>query len=352
MRILHVLNGVPDTGNGIANAAVDLALEQRRLGHDVAVASAGGGFVGLLRDHSVTHRDIEFRKRSPAALAQAYRRLAAIIREEHPDIVHVHTLTPTVLAFVATRLRKPRLIATVHNEYKRGVELMGLADRVVGVSGAVSAAMARRRVPRKKIRTVLNGTVGSPRRQSHPAQPSVHLPPQSIVSVGAVSHRKGSDVLLAAFELVLEEFPQAHLYFVGHLDWTRPVDTAQRKTWSDLVHFVGFDARPERYLQEAAVFALASRRDPMPLALLEAMEAGLPIVASDVDGIPEALDFGRAGVLARAGDPADLATKISSLLRSEESRRRFADAARQRASSLTVATMTQGYLDVYRSAAS
>ena len=352
MRILHVLNGVPDTGNGIANVAVDLALEQKHRGHHVAVASSGGGFVGLLRDHAVTHHDIEFRRRGPAALVQAYRRLSAIIREEEPQIVHAHTLTPTVLAFVATRLRRPRLIATVHNEYQRGVVLMGLADRVVGVSEAVSAAMAARRVPRKKIRTVLNGTLGSTRRPSLHGQAALQLPPQSIVAVGAVSHRKGADVLLAAFELVLDDFPKAHLYFVGHLDWSEPVDVARGKAWADQVHFVGFDAQPQRYLEEAAVFVLASRRDPMPLSLLEAMGAGVPIVASDVDGVPEALEFGRAGVLARVGDPADLAAKITALLGSEDSRCRFAAAARQRASALTVDAMTQRYIDVYRSAAS
>jgi len=131
MRILHVRNGVPGTGNGIANVAVDLALEQRHRSHAVAVAFAGGGFVPLLRDHSVTHHDIEFRRRSPAALVHSYRRLAATLREEDPHIVRAHSLTPSVLAFVATRLRKSRLIVTVHGQYQRGSEPMRPANRVV-----------------------------------------------------------------------------------------------------------------------------------------------------------------------------------------------------------------------------
>lgn len=351
MRILHALNRLNDSGNGIVNVAVDLALEQRRQGHEVSVASAGGDFLPLLRQHAISHHDIDFRRRRPLALIRAYRELSSTLARMNPDIMHAHTITPTVLGFVATRRRRAALVATVHNEYQHGVTLMRLADRVVGVSEAVSRAMAERGVSRDKIRTVLNGTVGSQRRSPLHQSEVIDLPPCSIVTVGAVSHRKGADVLLAAFEQVLEAVPEAHLYFVGNVEWQEPVDAARRMPWSDRVHFVGFESQPQRYLRSASVFALASRRDPMPLALIEALEAGAPIVASDVDGIPEALDSGNAGLLADVGDSADFAAKISGLLRSEDARRELARAAAERVSRLTVEAMAGKYLEVYRGAA-
>lgn len=354
MRVLHVLNDVSSAGNGISNVAVDLALEQRRLGHDVFVASAGGpvggSFLELLSMHGIPHHPVDFRTRTPLRVVHAYRELRSVLTRTQPDIVHVHTLAPTLLGYIATRGRRAGLVATVHNEYQSGVWLMGLADVVVGVSEAVSKAMANRRVPPKKIRTVLNGTVGSVRRPPIMDDQWVNLPLQSVVTVGAVSHRKGADVLLAAFEQVLQHVPQAHLYYIGHVDWTRPVEIAKRQSWGDQVHFVGFEKQPQRYFENATVFALASRRDPMPLGLLEALEAGLPVVASDVDGIPEALEFGRVGLLARVGDPADLARGITRLLCSEEDRLRFARAARERAAAFTVQAMAENYLKVYRSA--
>ncbi len=351
MRILHVLNGLHDTGNGIINVAVDVALAQRRMGHEVTVASAGGDFLGLLREHDVDHVRIDFRRRRPVPLARAHRALIAAVRRLDPDVVHAHTITPAVLGRLATRRGRPVLIATVHNEYQPGVGLMRLADGVVGVSEAVTRAMADRGVPARKLSTVVNGTVGSLRRPPIAPEDRIELPPQSVVTVGAVSERKGADVLLAAFERVLEEFPGAHLYYVGNVDWSLPYDEAQRRPWRDQVHFVGFEPQPQRYLQAAALFVLASRRDPFPLVVLEELEAGLPVVASAVDGVVEALDSGRAGLLARVGDPRDLAEKITSVLRSEETRRSLAEAGQRRVSALTVEAMAGAYLDVYRSAA-
>nr|WP_239523305.1 glycosyltransferase family 4 protein [Geodermatophilus normandii] len=344
---MHVLNTVVHTGNGIANVAVDLAVEQRRRGHEVAVASAGGGFVDLLRENSVLHHHLDFTSRRPKALITAHRGLATLVDRTRPEVVHAHTITPTVVGAVVQRRRPFTLVATVHNEYQRGVTLMRTADAVVGVSEAVSASMVRRGVPRARIHTVLNGTVGSPRRTAPSPEDVVHLPPDAIVTVGAVSHRKGADVLVAAFEEVVREFPGAQLYFVGNVDWTELAEGVAAGERADQVHFVGFDAQPQRYFPTATVFVLASRRDPMPLVLLEALEAGLPVVASDVDGIPEALDGGRAGLLARPEDPTDLAAKTISLLRSEDLRRRLGAAAKERVATLTVAAMTERYLEVY-----
>jgi glycosyltransferase involved in cell wall biosynthesis len=350
MRILHVLNTVVHTGNGIVNVAVDLAVEQRRRGHEVAVASAGGGFVDLLREHSVPHHHLDFTSRRPKALVTACRGLTALIDRTRPEVVHAHTITPTVIGALVTRRRPVGLVATVHNEYQRGVTLMRSADAVVGVSEAVSASMVRRGVPRRRVHTVLNGTVGSPRRAPLSPEDVIHLPPDSIVTVGAVSHRKGADVLVTAFEEVVREFPDAHLYFVGNVDWQELAERVAAGKRAAQVHFVGFDAQPQRYFPTASAFVLASRRDPMPLVLLEALEAGLPVVASDVDGIPEALDGGRAGLLVRPGDPADLAAKITALLRSEDRRRELTDAGARRVATLTVTATTDRYLEVYRSA--
>ncbi|SNS90321.1 Glycosyltransferase involved in cell wall bisynthesis [Geodermatophilus saharensis] len=355
MRILHVVNNVTRAGNGISNVAVDLAVEQSRQGHDVAVASAGGSedstFVGLLTDEGVRHHVVDFRIRTPGRVVRAHRDLVRVLDEVGPDVVHVHTLTPTVLAYLGTRRRRIPVVATVHNEYQRGVRLMGLADAVVGVSNAVSESMARRGIPRRRIHTVLNGTVGSPRRPTLRPDQVLSLPPKSVVTVGAVSHRKGADVLVEAFGSVVQRHPEAHLFLVGHVDWAELPDRLRGQPWADRVHFVGFDPQPQRYLPGATVFVLASRRDPMPLVLLEALEVGLPIVASDVDGIPEALLGGTVGHLARVGDVDDFAAKISQLLDSEDERQRLSLAARARGAALTVSAMTTGYLGIYRALA-
>jgi glycosyltransferase involved in cell wall biosynthesis len=83
---------------------------------------------------------------------------------------------------------------------------------------------------------------------------------------------------------------------------------------SDRIHFEGFQPEPQGYLQSTDIFVLASHQEPFGLVLSEAREAGCAIVASQVDGIPEALDGGRAGILVPPANPAALAEAIAQLL--------------------------------------
>lgn len=343
MRILHLLNYVNESGNGITNVAVDLAVEQARRGHQVWVASGGGRYEQLLSDAGVTTARLDFAHRRPLPMARTRAALGRLVEQVGPAVVHAHTLTPTVLARVLRH--RPPLVATVHNEYQRGVWLMGGADLVVGVSEAVTRAMRRRGVPARRTRTVLNGTVGSPRRRTD--LPPADLAGPAVVAIGAVSSRKGSDVLLDAFGLVLQQVPQAHLYLVGDCHWSEFAERVGALAWRDRVHLEGFVAQPQPYLAAADVFVLASRREPLGLVLLEALEAGRPIVGSDVDGIPEALDGGRAGLLVPVGAPAELADALVHLLQDREAAADLGRRARAFSAGFSVARMSQDYVDLY-----
>lgn len=348
-RILHVVNRVSDRGDGIANVCIDVACEQAANGYAVGLACAEGGFVPLAKSNGVEHFPIEFFWRKPQALVRSHRGLRRLYREFAPDAVHAHTLAATVVAKAAAVGMGIPVVATVHNEYQRGVALMGVADRVVAVSQAVADAMARRGISRKRIRTVRNGTVGSARHRAgrKVEAPMPELAPTSILALGAISQRKGVDVLLEAFQKLAHRHPDCHLYFVGNLDWPEIAERAARSGYGDRVHFEGFHPQPQLYLRQATVFALASRHDPFPLVLLEALEAGAAIVASNVDGIPEALDQGRAGVLVAPGSSEELAAAIGEFLNSPELRARYGEAARHRSNDFSVALMTSQYGVIY-----
>ena len=349
MRILHLLNEFREIGNGIVNVAVDLACIQARLGHVVAVASGGGEYEGLVTRFGVSHYRLD-QTRTPGNLVRALAAFRAIVRKFEPDVVHAHMMTGAVLAWVARRAHPYALVTTVHNEYQRSAILMSLGDRVVAVSEAVRQAMARRGCPPVKLRVVRNGTVGSPRREfsldaGHGE--SADLP---IVTVGAVSYRKGSDVLVRAFARIGAEFPNTHLFFVGNRDWPDVERLAAATGYGHRIHFVGFRRDPRPYLAGAVLFVLASRREPFGLVLTEAREMGLPIVASNVDGIPEALDGGRAGLLVPPGNDVALAEAMARLLRNEDERRALASRALEGLERFTVERMAREYLEVYAEA--
>jgi len=99
---------------------------------------------------------------------------------------------------------------------------------------------------------------------------------------------------------------------------------------ADKVEFVGYVSNASRYLSSVDIFVLSSFTEGLPITILEAMRAGKPIVATAVGGVPEALEYGKCGILVKPGDPTGLAIGISSLIRSPETQSMLGEKARCR----------------------
>lgn len=347
MRVLHILNHVREIGNGIVNVAVDLACLQAKSGHDVAVASAGGEYEILLAQYGVQHFKLD-QTRTPINLIHAVRGYRAIIKEFQPDIVHAHMMTGVVLGKILKPGDSYALVATVHNEFQRSAILMGIADRVIAVSKAVAKSMARRGIPEHKLRVISNGTLGSIRTRNIKEYQPVELKTPAIATVAGMYHRKGISELIDAFAQIAAEFPQAHLYIVGNgPDREIFFQKAQNTPCKDRIHFEGFQPEPQRYLLAADIFVLASHRDPSPLVIPEAREAGCAIVATNVDGIPEALEGGQAGILVPPKDSQAIAQALANLLRNPHILYQWKQQAQQNLEWLTVGRVHQETLVVY-----
>ena len=314
MRIVHILNHVDEVGNGIVNVAVDLACLQQGAGHDVLVLSGGGSFERLLEQHGVQHRVVE-QERRPLALLQALRRFRAEVGLFRPHIVHAHMMTGAVLARLGYARPPYRLVTHVHNEFQRAAILMGVGARVIAVSAAVAASMRRRGVPGNKLRVVQNATIGSTRHQPLSSHRPADLQHPAVVTVAGMYKRKGIWDLIEAFDGVVRQIPGAQLYLVGSgPDLAFFEDEASKLKSAKQIHFEGFQRLPQPYFLAADVFVLPSHKESFGLAIVEAREAGCAIIASDIDGIPEALDNGSAGLLVPIKNPAALQEKITDLL--------------------------------------
>jgi glycosyltransferase involved in cell wall biosynthesis len=314
MRVLHLLNDVTDRGNGIVNTAVDLAIAQARQGLDVAVISAGGGYQSLLSASGVRHFTLD----QPRSIRQAWRAIHTLrgyFSSFEPKVVHAHMRTGLLLAWVLRRMSPFVLISHVHNVHDRGLTLMGIADRVIAVSESVAGTIARRLIPKRKIRVVVNRTLGSVRVPAlHDIRP-VNLQHPAIVTVCGMSKRKGIEELLHSFESIGAEFDDVHLYLVGDgPDREQFEMQAKQSRFSERIHFEGFQRLPQSYMLSADVFVLASRRESFGLVLIEAREAGCAIVATNVDGVSEALDGGNAGILVAPRSPSALTHAVGLLL--------------------------------------
>ncbi|MBP1847769.1 glycosyltransferase involved in cell wall biosynthesis [Rhizobium petrolearium] len=348
MRILHILNHTRRL-NGNVHAAVDLACAQVRLGHQVYMASGGGDFDHLLQAHGITTLLVDH-ERKPSRLARSLIRLNGHIRKFEVDIVHAHMMTSAVLAFPICKLKGIPLVTTVHNEFEKSATLMGLGTRVIAVSDVVGRSMRRRGVAASKLKVVLNGTIGSSRMEGRSGEPKALKSP-SVLFVGGLHPRKGLPDLFEAFDLVHEELPGAHLYIVGngpHRDqYTELVASLK---CAPAVTFAGSISDPYPYMLAADIFVLPSHADPAPLVLSEAREAGCAIVATAVDGIPQLLEHGEAGILVPPHDPSALAKMLIHLLKSPKQISAWKEKSQLRIEYLTIDRVARETMDVYRSA--
>jgi glycosyltransferase involved in cell wall biosynthesis len=351
MRLLHLLNHVDRIGNGIVNVAVDLACVQAREGHDVWVASRGGAYEALLKRHGVRHVHID-QARRPLTLVRAVLALRALLRRERIEIVHAHMVTGYVLSRFLRPFAAWRLVASVHNEWQRSSTLMGGADRVITMSENAVGRLVERGMHRERLRPVRNGTVGSPRLDDVP-QDDVVLRQPAIVTVAGLYERKGIGELITAFDTLAPSHPDAHLYIVGEgPERSRFEGQTQASAARDRNHFEGFRPSPRPYLRAAAVFVLASHAEPGGLVLPEARDCGCAIISTAVDGSPELLEGGRAGVLVPPRDAPALSAAIARLLDDGAERNRWRAAARENLDWLRIERQHSETLAVYRDALS
>jgi glycosyltransferase involved in cell wall biosynthesis len=322
MRILHLINHCR-FGHGNVHACIDLACCQADRGDTVALASAGGTFTPLLKQHGIAHFDLNQESRGLSAIAWGLVKLSRVLRHFGPDIIHVHMMTGAVYATIGGRICRIPTVSTVHNAFDGHAKLMNLTMRVIAVSNGARQTLERRGFDMNKVRVVRNGTVGVARREDRKREPAP-LARASVTTICGLHSRKGVQDLIDAFSRVAVAVPHAHLYIVGDgPDKNKLRNHAAALACWNRIEFLGELRDPWPQLLATDVFVLASHADPGPLVVLEAREAGCAIVASDVDGIPEMLDDGRVGILVRPGDVPGLANAIQELLLDDDKRQRL-----------------------------
>ncbi len=345
MRILHLLNHTMKL-NGHVHAAVDLACEQAKMGHQVAIGSEGGDFDVLLAKHNVESLHASH-ARKPLALAGSVAGIRKLVRQWRPDVAHAHMVTSAVLAWPACKLRKIPLITTVHNEFEKSAILMGLGTRVITVSEAVRNSMAARGVSRSRLDVVLNGTIGVARMDNIDRTPK-DLQKPAILFVGGMHPRKGIPDLLEAFAIVHAKHPEARLHLVGGGPFLEAYRAqANAMSCADAIELYGPQMNPYAYLLGADIFVLPSLADPAPLVISEAREAGCAVIASDVDGIPELLEGGAAGLLVPPANPVALADALSKLLRSSSELQAWRNRGQINIDFMTISRVARATLEAY-----
>jgi len=357
MRVLHVGKFFPPHPGGIERYCADLAAAQAASG--IATALLAHADPGTRRARTLQVNGVEVTLAAChgqfvyAPVSPAFPRLLSrVVREFRPDVLHLHV--PNTSAFWAllspaarrvpwvvhwhsdipgdSRKRRLRLAYQLYRPWERA--LLGRARAVIATSQPYADASAALQPWRDKVRVIPLGI--PPASTSAPAPAGESLWPAQglrLLAVGRLSYYKGFDVLMRA----LVQVPQAQLLLIG----SGECDTALRALARELaieprVRFAGHidDAVLASAYAQADVFCLPSidRAEAFGLVLLEAMRAGLPIIASNIrgSGVAYVVRDGETGLLVTPNDAATLGSAIHRFASDPNLRQRLGAAGRQR----------------------
>ncbi len=366
MKILHIIDSAGLYG--AERVLLHLAEEQQRGGLLPVIASIGKiGEGAKALETEAAHRGIpvaSFRMRPGPNLSAAWK-ILEFARQEKVDLLHSHGYKGNILfGLLPARFRRMPLLTTLHG-WTRTRRLSRIAfyewldrqmlprlDAVVVVCRSMHAHpwITARNLP---LHVVCNGIPTLARQVENRLEPGIIEFCRGGFTIGAIGRlapEKGFGQLIAAFKTVVEEDRAARLLIFGEGS-ERPALEAQIQSL-DLggnVSLPGFRAGAADYLPHFNLFVLPSLTEGLPLSVLEAMLAAVPVLSTRVGAVPELLEEGLAGFLVDSADAGCLASAVGEIRREPAAARRRAERARHRVQKhYSSQGMAEGYTAVYR----
>lgn len=356
VRLLHLVLNL-DVG-GLERVLVNHVRSADRKRFDVGVLCLGepGRLAGEVEALGVPVYALGVHGRG---IGRGVRRLVRELRRLKPDVLHTHNLAAHLLGATAARIaRVPVIVHTKHGRYDTSVWRRALGVRIASAlsSAVVSVsedsareAVSSEGVSARKIRVIHNGVDVA---AITPGDRFSRAPGTRAVSVGRLAQVKDYPTLLRAARKVVDALPSFHLELVGD----GPERAALERLRSELslegqVTFLGERHDVLERLRAADLFALSSTSEGLSLGLLEALAAGLPIVATRVGGNAEIVTDGETGCLVPPSDPSALAEALLACLTNPPRMSAMARAARRSAEerfdlARVVATCESLYLEL------
>ena len=337
-RILYVITDL-DVG-GAERALVELAtrLDRERFAPEVACLAGEGPLAEPLRERGIPVHCLAASGKWDLRVLWRLRKLLAGFDLVHSFLYHANMATriAAVGSGVGAVVCAAR-VAERSRPRRRSLECWThrLVDVEVCVSNGVRDYLGAGGFPRDKLTVIPNG-VDAPRfaRRDPALKKTLGLDPDVplVTAIGRLHEQKGMSYLLRAASSIRHSDSKCHVLIVGH----GPLDDelralARQLRIDDRVTFLGFCDDVPRVLAATDVFVLASLWEGMPNAVLEAMAAGLPVVATRVEGTVDLIEDGRTGVLIMPKDVPGLATALLRLLRDPARARALGDAAQAHA---------------------
>lgn len=295
-------------------------------------------------------------------------KLRKYFQEFSPDVVHLHNWGNFLEVGMAALLTPGLpLIQTVHGPYmeygddwKSKVKkrlrriLEKLISRrysmIVGVASTVEAYIKGEMHLSTPVSTIHNGIaaqiVNSNRQEFAPATAVVIF-----ITVARLAPIKNQALMLRAFGLLHNRVPESELWIIGDGPEAESLKALSAELGvSAAVTFVGYQEKVADWLNRADVFLLSSNYEGVSISVLEAMRAGLPVIASNVGGIPETVETEVTGLVFESGNAEQMAQAMERLALDQPLRKKMGAVGTQRLqANFSIEAMLQGYEDLYKS---
>ncbi|TEB04284.1 D-inositol 3-phosphate glycosyltransferase [Pelotomaculum schinkii] len=304
-------------------------------------------FVGIAAQAGLNAFDVTMRNRTDLSVVG---KLASIIRNNNFDIVHTHGVRANLLGRLAARQanRKP-VVTTVHSLlerdypgfFRRQVNSIteratrGWTDQFIAVSQGLKAKLVAGGVPADRVTVIYNGIViedFSPSSETAGARTMLgYGPAVPLVGIVARLHPvKGHQYFLEAARIVLEQHPEVRFVVVGEGP-QRPAleEMAGQLGIAGQVAFTGFVSEVRSVMADLDLLVISSLWEGFGLTAVEAMALGIPVVSTEVGGLPEVVLHGETGLLAPPANSAALAKNIIWMLEHPQAAAEMAKKASQ-----------------------
>lgn len=318
------------------------------------VAAPGSPLIDRARKagHRVTEQRSHFEYDPIAALGAAQR-----LRATGARIVHAHDAHATALAAIAASLSgTPFRVCTRRVDFKpQAWKYNWTMDCVICISQAILDVCRQSGVQTQRLKLVHSG-VDLERIHSDRSQRTTVRTPfvgtevdrPLILNVASLADHKGQKFLLDAMAIVSVSIPTARLLIVGEGKLERPLrQQAERLGLGETCQFVGFRTDVPALMRACDLFVMSSHMEGLCTSVIEAMAAGLAIVATRAGGLPELIEDGTSGRLVPTRDPPALAKAIIELLQDPQCRQKMGQSGQVRSSCFGLEPMVEGTLRVY-----
>ncbi len=294
----------------------------------------------------------------------SFLKVAKILRNQRIDVIHTHNTHPLIDGTMGAMLAGVKTI--IHTDHARQFPdkrrymvfenlLSHFVYRMIGVSDDTSNNLRKyERISKERLLTIPNGIDPEPYNlpvDCKEVRRSLGVPPDGSIigTIARLSTEKALGEALEAFSRVKRQRPQTYFVIVGEGPCEQELrDKAQALGLQDSVIFTGRRVDIPRIVRTIDIFVLSSFREGLPMAVLEAMAGGCPIVAYAVGGVPNAVISGQNGYLVTRGACDEMAARITELLDDSEKRRSFGKRGREIfIEKFSAETMTKAYERLY-----